>query len=113
MVDEDPFSSHHSARDKAQVVSTTDDLILCRQGNRHLIIVKPDLEGCFLRSMQRVKLDSNLPRQPRELREILNIPTHSKHRVFREELVALYRESKTRKVGTFVADLESILRGLL
>lgn len=47
MVDEDPFSSHHSARDKAQVVSTTDDLILCRQGNRHLIIVKPDLRGVF------------------------------------------------------------------
>ena len=113
MVDEDPFSSHHGERDKAQVVSTTNDLILCRQGSRHLIIVKSDLEDCFLRSMKRINLASNLPQRVSELRAMLNIPTHSKHRAFREELVALYRESKTRKVGTFVTELESVLRGLL
>jgi hypothetical protein len=113
MVDEDPFSSHHSQRDKAQLVSETNDLALCRQGNRHLIIVKPDLEECFLRSMQRVRLDSKLPRRAGELRAILNLPNHAKHKIFREELVALHRESKARNVGTFVTDLEAIIRGLL
>lgn len=113
MVDEDPFSSHHSQRDKAQLVSETNDLALCRQGNRHLIIVKPDLEECFLRSMQRVRLDSKLPRRAGELRALLNLPNQAKHKLFLEELVALHRESKTRKIGTFVTELENILRGLL
>ena len=113
MVDEDPFSSHHRQRDKAQVVSTTNDLILRRQGDQYLLIVKPDLEECFLRSMRRVTLASNLPQRASDLRAMLNIPTHSKHKVFREELEALHRESKARNVRTFVADLEAILRDLL
>jgi hypothetical protein len=63
--------------------------------------------------MRRVNLASNLPLRASELRAMLNIPTHSKHRAFREELVALYRESRARNVSTFVADLEGIVRGLL
>jgi len=63
--------------------------------------------------MQRVKLESSLPRQSRELRRILNIPNHSKHRVFREELTGLYRESKAKNTGTFLTELEAIVRDLL
>ena len=113
MVDEDPFSSHHRQRDNTQVVSTTTDLIARRQGNRHLIIVRPDLEECFLRSMSRVNIESVLPRRAGELRSILNIPHHPKHQKFREELGALYRASKARPVETFVTELEKIVRDLL
>ena len=113
MVDEDPFSSHHGERDRAQVVSTTNDLILCRQGSRHPIIVRPDLEECFLRSIKRVRFTSSLPQRASDLRAILNIPSSPKHRVFRDELVALYHESKKRTVGTFATDLEDTVRGLL
>jgi hypothetical protein len=113
MVDEDPFSSHHRHRDNTQVVSTTTDLIVRRQGNRHLIIVRPDLEECFLRSMSRVNIDSVLPHRASERRASLNNSSSAKHMVFREELAALHRESKARNVGTFVTDLEAIIRGLL
>lgn len=113
MVDEDPLSSHHSQRDQAQLISTTDNLVLRGQGDRYLIIVKPELEECFQRSMRIIGLRSSLPSRPEELRATLNISSHSKHKLFREELKTLYRESKARNVQTFVTDLENTLRKLL
>jgi len=113
MVDEDPFASHHSERDRAEIVATTTDLDVRRRGAQHVIIIKPALEECFLRSAKRVGLPSTLPHRAGELRAMLNIRGHSKHRAFREELAALRRESKARDISTFVIDLERFVQGLV
>ncbi len=112
MVDEDPLTSHHSERDRTEIISTTRDLVVRRREDQHLIIVKPELEECFLRSVRVAGLTSKLPVRADELRAILNIPGHSKHGVFREELKALFDESRRRKIQTFVTDLESAVRQL-
>jgi hypothetical protein len=113
MVDEDPQASHHKLRDRMRVIVSTNDLELRSEGDRHLIIVKPELEECFRRSMKRAGLPSSLPQQPTELRAMLNVPNHSKHKLFREELESLYRESKARNVQTFITELEGIVQKLL
>jgi len=113
MVDEDPFASHHSERDRAEMVATTTDLDVRRRGAQHVIIIKPALEECFLRSANRVGLPSKLPRRASELRAMLNIRGHSKHKVFREELAALRRESQARGIATFVIELETFVRTLV
>ena len=113
MVDEDPLSSHHKLRDQMQVVEGNDDLELRIKQDQHLIIVKPELEECFVKSMKRVRLDSKLPAQAKELQRILSVPNRSQHEVFREELTMLYRESKAQNVQTFVTRIEAVLRRLL
>lgn len=100
MVDEDPLSSHHAQRDEPQLVSTTENLMVRRRRDRYLLIVKPELEECFLRSVRLVGLESRLPNRPADLRALLGIPNNPKHRAFREELSSLYRESKARRVRT-------------
>lgn len=110
MVDEDPLSSHHRQRDTTEVVSTSDDIMHRRRGDRHLIILRPALEECFLRSVKRAGLESGLPSRPAELRTLLNIPGHRVHQRFREELRALHRESQARSVRTLVTELEAVLR---
>jgi hypothetical protein len=52
MVDEDPRSTHHRLRDQMQVILSTSSLELRMREDRYLIIVKPELEECFLRSMK-------------------------------------------------------------
>jgi hypothetical protein len=113
LVDEDPLSSHHRRRDDTQVVHTTDSLVVRRQGDRYLIVVKPELEECFRRSISLVKLESRLRTRPQEMRALLGIPQTAKHRLFQEELAMLYRESKARNVNTFVTDLEQAVRNAL
>jgi hypothetical protein len=113
MVDEDPLTTHHPLRDRMQVVSTTNDLELRKRDDRHLIIVKPDLENCFLRGARIARLESALPTRPQDLRRVLGIPDHPIHQVFRQELNTLHQESKKRGMQTFVTELESMLRGLL
>lgn len=113
LVDEDPMSSHHGRRDDTQVIHSTDSLVVRQQGNRYLVVVKPELEECFRRSMRLVKLESRLPAQPQEMRALLGIPNTAKHRVFQEELTMLYRESKARNVKTFVTDLEDAVRSIV
>ena len=112
MVDEDPLSSHHSLRDQMQIVSRTDELELREQNGRYLIIVKPDLEQCFRRCMERLHLESELPRRPEDLRRRLGIEGTRLHEVFRGELNMLYQESRRRRIDTFVTELERILREL-
>lgn len=114
MVDEDPHSSHHRLRDMMQGVSKTIDLELRRMANRHLVLVKPDLEFCFRRCMGRVGLESELPTDPRELHRALGIPNprHPIHIRFRQELGLLHQESRRRPVATFVTELEDIVRNL-
>ena len=112
MVDEDPFASHHSERDRGERVARI-DLDFLRRGAQHVFIIKPALEECFLRSTKRVGLASALPDRASELRAMLNIRGHSKHKVFREELAALRRESQARAIATFVTELEAFVRTLV
>ena len=112
MVDEDPMSSHHARRDAMELVSETNDTQLRRSKDRHVIVIKPNLEQCFLRSMKRVELESTLGERPQDLRARLNLPKHSAHKDFRRDLSTLYQVSRARKVATFIIELEEILRKL-
>jgi hypothetical protein len=112
MVDEDPLQSHHRGRDAPARVQTTTSLELRRRGDRHLVIVKPDLERCFLRSMGLVKLDSELPTRPEELRALLNLPKHPKHQTFTAELAELHAASRAQNISTFITELEAFLEPL-
>ena len=95
------------------VVTTTHDLELRRKESRHLIILKPALEECFLRSMKRANIPSQLPQQANELQALLNIKDHPKHKVFQDELSQMYQISKSQRVETFIVSLEDVIRGLL
>jgi hypothetical protein len=110
IVDEDPGKTHHRLRDEMQVVSSTVDIEVRRRDGRHLIIIKPELEECFLRSMKRVGVDSKLPSNAGDLQAILNIGGDAKHETFREELALLHRTSRKKKMASFVTDLEDVLR---
>jgi hypothetical protein len=110
IVDEDPNSSHHPLRDQMRVVWKTDNLELRERSGRHLIIVKPELEDCFLAGVRRVKLESTLPSKPKDLQRLLNIPGHLAHSVFRQELRDMHRAARERKVPTLVTDLEDAVR---
>lgn len=112
MVDEDPGSSHHPLRDKAHVDQRTQDLEVRRRSGRHLIILKPELEECFIRSMTRAGLPVTIAQTPKALQELLNIPDHSSHREFRQQLRLLHERAIAKKVPTFITDLERIVRGL-
>ncbi len=109
MVDEDPGSSHHPLRDQMEVIHRTDDLEIRRRSGRHLIILKPELEDCFLRSMRRASLKTNLPLNPKELQKLLNLPKHPAHKTFREELSELYKVATAQRINTFITDLERII----
>jgi len=84
MVDEDPGKSHHGLRDEMQRVFSGVQLDVRRRDARHLIIVKPELEDCFLDAMRRVGLESSLGTIARDLQTVLNIPKHPKHKIFQE-----------------------------
>lgn len=113
MVDEDPFSSHHALRDKMKLDHTSTDVELRSQSGRHLIVLKPELEECFFRSMQRVGLEVSIAPTAKELQRLLNIPNHPSHRDFREQLQALHTAAKDRSVDTFITDLERFVRKLV
>ncbi len=113
MVDEDPGKSHHRLRDEMHVVESRRDVELRRREDRHLIIIKPELEECFLRSMKRVDLDTKLPKRAGDLQSVLNLPNQPKHKAFQAELAQLYRTSREKNVPTFVTELADFLRMLL
>lgn len=113
MVDEDPGRVHHGLRDTLAVVSSSGDIEWRRRGDRHLIVVKPELEPCVLRSFARVKLASLLPQTPRELHRVLNTPDRRKHEIFRRELVEAHGLARQRSVTTFTTELERVVRAIL
>jgi hypothetical protein len=113
MVDEDPGKPHHRLRDQMQVVFSGAQIELRRRDGRHLLVVKPELEACFLDAMRRVGLTSGLGTVARDLQAILNLPKHPKHQIFRGELAALYGQSRARKIATFVTELADWLPMLL
>ena len=93
-------------------VSSTEYLQVRREGDRHLIVIRPDLENCFRRCMERLALPSELPSRPEDLRRVLGIPGRRTHEVFRRELKLLYEESRRRRVETFVTELVSVVRAI-
>ncbi len=94
------------------VISSTPNLEVRRDGNRFLLIVKPELEPCFLRSVKLVGLESELPTDARRLQAVLNLPRHPKHERFREELKQLYDESRRLKVRTVMTELFEAIRAV-
>lgn len=113
IVDEDPLASHHGQRDRGAIVKETENPIVRRHGEGHLIVVKPELEPCFLRSTRLVRFDSSLPDRADLLRAALGVPNAAKHRLFRSELAAVYEASVGRGVRTLPVDLEEAVRSLL
>jgi len=110
MVDEDPGSSHHPLRDAMQVIHTAEDLEVRQKAGRHLIILRPELEDCFIRSMHRAAVPLTIPPTAKELQKVLNIPKHPSHGEFREQLEALHKAATTRHIPTFITDLEEVIR---
>ncbi|GEM_PF-4006926 len=113
MVDEDPGSSHHPLRDQMEVIHRTEDLEIRRKSGRHLIILKPELEDCFLRAAKRIGLVTRLPANPKEMQKVLNLPNHPSHQIFRDELGELHKRATAKKISTFITDLESLVRTLV
>jgi len=115
MVDEDPLSSHHRERDRMESVRGLESPLLevRRRNERYLLIVRPDLETCFLHSMRLVDLRSDLGDQPADLGAFLNLPRHPKHQLFRQELEALHARSRERRIATLVTELERAVRHIV
>lgn len=113
LVDEDPHGPHHRWRDAMTVVSSTADLEWRRHGDRHLVVVKPELEPCLLRTFARVQLDSKLPTTPGELHRLLNVPNPRKHELLRRELAEAHQRAVARRVATFTTELEGVVRAML
>jgi hypothetical protein len=90
LVDEDPLGTHHVLRDRLEVVSRSQSIEIRRSGERYLVVLRPDLERCFLASVKRLKCESKLPDDHRALRRLL-VPGHPKHALFRAELKALHQ----------------------
>ncbi len=113
MVDEDPLSSHHPLRDTMHVEEVTPDVEHRRRSKKHLIILKPELEECFIRSMRRAGVDLTVAGNAKDLQKVLNIPNHPKHAEFRQQLRDLRQAAETKHVPTFITDLERIVRASL
>jgi len=113
MIDEDPGKSHHRWLDQLQVIKTTQDLVLRGGTNRHLILIKPALEECFLQSAKRVQIRTDLPDRPSDLRDALGPGNQRKHEMFRKALTEMVRESRNHGVPTFITDLHDMVLGLL
>lgn len=113
MVDEDPGRVRHRLRDQMAVVSASTDVEWRRQGDRHLILVRPELEECVLRSFRRVQLASELPAMPAELHRLLNLPNRRKHELFQQELATAHRRAQERGASTFTTELERVVRLIL
>jgi len=109
IVDEDPLATHHRDRDNTELVDATDSVELRRRGDRHLLVIKPDLERCFLKSMKLVGLESRLPQSFPDLHAALNVDRSLKHEIFRKELTALHEASRSRKQKTLVTDILDLI----
>lgn len=112
MVDQDPFGPHHRERDNFQLVRSIVTAEVRRRGSKYLVVIKPELEQCFLHEIERLGLDSQLPNSAAELRTLLNIPEHRKHEALRTELAAVYQRGRERGLATFLSEVEAVIREL-
>ncbi|MGH7150887.1 MAG: hypothetical protein ACREIU_09320, partial [Planctomycetota bacterium] len=104
IVDEDPDKPHHRTRDATEVAGQTEHVAWRRRGDRHLFLIRPDLETCFLRSWSRFGgTPKGLPERPADLQRLLNRPPpFAAHEAFRRALAALREESRRRRATSFV-----------
>ena len=113
MVDEDPMSTHHGARERMKLIHISQDIDLREQSERHLIVIKPELEECFLRSASLVDFKSTLSPHAGELRRRLGRERSKDHEAFRRELLEVHRLGKERRVRTFIEEIVELLRKVL
>ena len=110
MVDEDPRRTHHPLRDAMKVVRTIDDFELRESEGRYLAILKPALEGAFLRAVRLLSIQTSLPSDPRTLRRVLAQPESHAHVVFLQTLARLYSTAEARGQSIFLTELVSTLQ---
>ena len=113
MVDEDPKRSHHSTRDILTFVYRGAYLDWGVFEDKYLIVLKPELERCFLESMKTVELCSAMAKDPKTINEALGKRDHPWHKIFSDELALLYRKSQDTKTVTFITELEDAVREIL
>jgi hypothetical protein len=115
IVDEDPGAAHHRLRDSLPVIQANSDVEIRAAGRKSIVIVKPDLERCFLRSMERLSLATSLPTLHRDLHRRLASSNHghSDHKRFRDELSVLRQAALERHVVSFVTTIEAHIRSRL
>lgn len=113
LVDEDPGRPHHSERDRAELISRSANVEYRRYGGNHLIIVRPALEECFLRSMRVANLQTELPMKAVELRGLLGQPRGGQHTRFYADLVRLHETSRAEQLTTVVGEIEGLVRTIL
>lgn len=109
MVDEDPRRTHHRLRDAMRVVRTTADFELRESGGRYLGVLRPELEGCFLRAADFLGIRTALPREAPELRRLLGRPNSSAHDAFIRGLRQVYAEAQPRGASNFLTELVAML----
>lgn len=109
MVDEDPRSTHHPLRDAMKVVRTIEDFQLRESNGRYLAILKPELEGAFLRSARLLGIETSLPEDAPTLRRVLLRPNSSLHDVFIRTLGQLNEEARERGQSIFLTELVAML----
>lgn len=109
MVDEDPRRTHHRLRDAMRVVRTTGDFELRESSGRYLGVLRPELEGCFLRAANLLGIRTKLPREAPELRRLLNRPNSSAHGTFVNSLGQIYAEARSRRESNFLTELAEML----
>lgn len=113
IIDEDPGKTHHRGRATMSLRQQSVDLEWRESEGRHLLIVKPELEECFLKSIKTLGLPSELPSKPLDLRELLAIPNTPKHQSFRNELSGVHRVGLEKGVETFISAMAEILIAVL
>jgi hypothetical protein len=109
MVAQDPGRPHQSARDTAPVRKSYDFTEVRVIDDRTLIIVKPELEECFVECMAKVGLPSSLGNDASRLRTILGTEKGEVHKVFRGELKSLFERSRHLGISTFVTEIDDTL----
>jgi hypothetical protein len=110
LVDEDPRSSHHRRRDGMRIVDDGDFVQLRVDKGKHLFLLKPNLEECFLRSMKEANIPSALGESFQEVHRKLGAKRSQAHKLFSEELKKMDAQSRNR---TFLNELEKLLTEVL
>jgi hypothetical protein len=113
MVDEDRSASHHARRDSMKVIRSGVDIEHRCEGDRHLIVIKPDLERCFFNAMNRVGIKPTCAESPGKLHRLLAAPRGRPHHAFAADLRTLLDASRRRSVATFLTEIADALRGIL
>jgi hypothetical protein len=113
MVDEDPMSTHHRARDRMVVVHRGQDVDLLKETGRYLLVLKPDLEGCFFAAARRLAVSPSIAKSTSELHRLLGKPQGRQHEQFRAELTLIHAAAQERKMPSFTLELETLLGTIL